>query len=124
MDFKTAVTTCLKLKFADFNGRARRSEFWYFWLFCFVVSAVLTALLTLLGNIPIVKTIAAAVTSVVSLILLIPCLAVLFRRLHDTGKSGWWILLGFIPAIGEIILLVLAAIDSKPEENSYGKCPK
>jgi uncharacterized membrane protein YhaH (DUF805 family) len=109
MDFITAIKTCLS-KYADFNGRARRSEFWYWYLFNFIVGLVL-------GWIPVVGWL-------ISIALLIPNLAVAARRLHDTGRSGWWQLLNLIPLIGAIVLIVWWAQDSHAGENEYGVNPK
>jgi uncharacterized membrane protein YhaH (DUF805 family) len=55
---------------------------------------------------------------------IVPALAVLVRRLHDTGKTGWWALVGFIPLVGSIVLLVFTVTDSSPGENKYGTSPK
>ena len=124
IDFKTAVTSVLKSNYANFNGRARRSEYWYFWLFSFLVSIVCTILTSILGKVPVLGTLISIVTLVISLLLLVPGLAVAFRRLHDTGKSGWWILIALIPLVGEILLIVFFATDSQPGENKYGPNPK
>jgi uncharacterized membrane protein YhaH (DUF805 family) len=109
MDFLTAIKTCFS-KYATFEGRARRSEFWYWFLFTFVLGLVV-------GWIPVVGWI-------VSLGLLCPNIAVEVRRLHDTGRSGWWWFLCLIPIIGVIALLVICATDSKPGSNEYGPNPK
>ena len=106
----TAVKTCIVEKFAKFEGRARRSEFWYFYLAMFVAGLVL-------GFIPVLGWIA-------SIALMIPQLAVGARRLHDTGRSGWWQLLMLIPLVGSIILIVFWAGDSKPGANKWGENPK
>ena len=62
--------------------------------------------------------------TIYSLAVLIPGFAVLFRRLHDTGRSGWWWLIGFIPLIGAIVLIIFCCLDSQPGENQYGPNPK
>ena len=105
MDFTTAIKTCFS-KYADFNGRARRSEFWYFYLLTFVA-----AWIPFLGWL-------------LSVALIIPSLSVGARRLHDIGRSGWWQLLVLIPFIGGIILLIWWAKDSTPGANEYGENPK
>ena len=92
MSFAESVQTCFR-KYVDFNGVASRSEFWWFMLFVFVVAVVLNLVSPTLANI-------------VSLGLLLPQLAVGARRLHDTGKSGWWQLLLLLPVIGLIVLIV------------------
>ena len=58
------------------------------------------------------------------LVTIVPALAVLVRRLHDTGKTGWWVLIGFVPLIGGIVLLVFTVLDSDAGENNYGENPK
>lgn len=109
MDFKTAVITCLK-KYVDFDGRASKAEFWWFFLFQIIVIVVLSMLLSLLG-------------SLASLALLLPALGVGVRRLHDIGKSGWWILIGLIPLIGWLIAIYWAIQPSQPETNNWGAPP-
>ncbi len=108
--------SCLKEHYADFNGRARRKEYWMFTLFNMVASWVLT----LLGGL--IK--CPWIGYLYSLAVLIPSLAVLVRRLHDTGRSGWWFFICFVPIIGWIWLLVLMCLDSQPETNNWGDNPK
>lgn len=122
MDFVTAVKTCLA-KYVGFSGRARRSEYWYFFLFTFIVTLAATIVDVVLG------TDAAlggngVVGTVVSLALFLPSLAVGVRRLHDTDRSGWWMLIGLIPIIGWILLIVWYCTDTKPGDNKYGANPK
>ena len=121
MDFMTAVRTCLS-KFVDFSGRARRSEYWYFALFTFLVGIVTGILDAILGT-DYDNTSGGLVNTLVSLVLFLPSLAVGVRRLHDTGRSGWWILIGLIPIIGWIVLFVFYLLDSGPS-NQYGPNPK
>lgn len=113
MDFLTAIKTCFS-KYADFNGRARRSEFWFWWLFTFIVGVVL-------GCIPVIGWI---IGWIISIALIIPSWAVGARRLHDTGRSGWWQLLQLLPFVGIIILIVFWVQDSNAGENEYGANPK
>lgn len=124
MDFKTAVESVLKKNYANFNGRARRSEFWYYYLFTFVLGIVLSIIGTILGGIPVLGTIIRIVVWLIDIALIIPGIAVGFRRLHDTGKSGLWILINFVPLVGSIIYIVLCVQDSQPGDNQYGACPK
>jgi uncharacterized membrane protein YhaH (DUF805 family) len=121
MDFMTAVRTCFS-KYVDFNGRARRSEYWFFVLFGVIVSIVTSILDSILGLD--FGSGSGVLGTVASLALLLPQLAVGARRLHDTGRSGWWQLLGIIPIIGWIILIIWFATDSKPGDNQYGPNPK
>jgi uncharacterized membrane protein YhaH (DUF805 family) len=112
MDFVTAVKTCLAQKYAEFNGRASRPEFWWFALFSFVVQMIARMLL------------GVSLGGLVALALLVPSLAVGSRRLHDIGKSGWFQLLAFIPVIGWLVLLYWYVQPGKPEANQYGDAVK
>jgi uncharacterized membrane protein YhaH (DUF805 family) len=101
-----AVATCLG-KYATFRGRASRPEFWWFWLFVFLSNVAAVVVDSALGT-PFV------VTAIVVLALVVPGLAAAVRRLHDTGRSGWWYLVAFIPFIGGIWLVVMLAQESRP----------
>jgi uncharacterized membrane protein YhaH (DUF805 family) len=92
MTFAESVRTCFN-KYVDFNGVASRSEFWWFMLFALIVGVVLGAVNVTVANLA-------------ALAMLLPQLAVGARRLHDTGRSGWWQLLVLIPIIGIIVLIV------------------
>ena len=105
--------------YADFEGRARRKEYWMFFLFNFIVSTVLSIIMGMIS-----ETAASVVSGLYGLALLLPGLSLGVRRLHDTGKSGWMILLGLIPLVGAIILLVFFCTDSQPGTNEYGPNPK
>ena len=110
MDFKQAVLRCVRDKYADFSGRAGRSEFWWFALASVLVQVVFSMLhLDLIGML-------------LSLALLIPSLAVGTRRLHDIGKSGWFQLIWLIPLVGWIFLVYLLAQPSVGP-NQYGEGP-
>lgn len=99
----------------NFSGRATRTEYWMFTLF----NVVIIALISMIG----VFIDTDIIDIVYSIAVFIPALAVTVRRLHDTGRSGWWLLLFLIPVIGFIILLVFYCQDSKPD-NRYGRNPK
>ncbi len=107
-DFLNAVKACLR-KYVDFSGRATRSEFWWFFLFQIIVMAVTGALSSTLNGIA-------------ALALLLPALAVGARRLHDIGKSAWFMLLGLIPLVGALILLYWCVQPSGPA-NEFGGTP-
>ena len=110
-------------KYAVFDGRARRKEYWVFLLINILVSVVLIAIDNLIGTFsPQVGV--GLLQGLYSLAVLIPSLAVTVRRLHDTGRTGWWILISLVPVIGGIILLVFMALDSEPGTNEYGPNPK
>ncbi len=103
--------------YTGFSGRASRTEYWMFALVNFVIVLVLYLL-------------SAAAHGVLFLVIiydlgvLLPSLAVGFRRLHDTNRTAWWLLIGLIPLIGTIVLLIFFCIDSTPGDNQYGASPK
>ncbi|MDQ0200766.1 DUF805 domain-containing protein [Neobacillus ginsengisoli] len=103
--------------YVGFEGRARRQEYWMFFLF----NAIISIIFEILDKI---AHISPLLSSLYSLAVLLPHLAVSFRRLHDTGKSGWWLLIGLIPIVGAIILIVFMCQDSQPDDNQYGPNPK
>ncbi|QSX33056.1 DUF805 domain-containing protein [Shewanella avicenniae] len=103
-------------KFADFTDRARRKEYWMFFLFNLIVSILLQLVDVILGTV--------VISTLYSLTVLLPSLAVGARRLHDTGRSGWWQLIGIIPVIGWIVLIVFYCQDGEPGDNEYGHNPK
>lgn len=110
-------------KYAVFEGRARRREYWFFVLFYILISVVLAVVDRMLGTYVEAYGM-GALGALFCLGLLIPSIAVGARRLHDTGRSGWWLLVGFIPVIGVIVLIVFFVLDSQPGTNAYGPNPK
>ena len=110
-------------KYAVFSGRSRRMEYWYFVLFNIIVSIVLGVIDGLLGTSGSYAG-AGLLSGIYGLAVLIPTLAVTVRRLHDTDRTGWWILIALVPLIGVIVLLVFAALDGTPGNNQYGPNPK
>lgn len=105
-------------KYAVFNGRSTRPEYWYFYLFNLIISIALSIIAATISN----KI--NLLSDLYSLLVLIPGLAVSVRRLHDIGKSGWMLLVGLIPIAGIIWLIVLMSTDSNAGENKYGPNPK
>ncbi len=103
--------------YANFSGRARRAEFWYFALFSAVISIVLSVLDGILHT-------KGILGGIYSLAVMIPGIAVSARRLHDTGRSGWWQLIAFVPIIGFIVLLVFFVQEGSFDRNEYGPSPK
>lgn len=99
MTFQESIRVCFT-KYADFSGRATRSEFWWFFLFIILGSMAASA-------------ISLTVSVLFSLGTLLPSIAAATRRLHDTGRSGWWQLIGLVPLVGFIVMLVFLAEDSK-----------
>lgn len=106
--------------YANFSGRARRAEYWYFILFYIIIYIALLVVDMLLAsaNLP------AFLTTIYSLALIVPNFAVGARRLHDTGRSGWWQLIGLVPIIGGIVLLIFFVQEGSFDRNEYGPSPK
>lgn len=110
-------------QYSDFTGRARRTEYWMFLLINLIFSLTASLIDTATGSLsPEIGV--GTLGALYSLFLLIPGLAVLVRRLHDTGQSGWMALVGLIPFLGFAWLLLLLTRDSQPGENAYGPNPK
>ncbi|MDO4319614.1 MAG: DUF805 domain-containing protein [Bacteroidales bacterium] len=106
MTFLDAVKVCFN-KYADFNGRASRAEFWWFWLFQFVAGFICGMISQWLGGI-------------CSLALIVPSLAVAWRRLHDIGRAGGWFFIGLIPLVGWIIMIIWYVKPGEPTANRFG----
>lgn len=123
--FSEAVNSALKEHYCDFNGRASRSQFWWFELFTFIISTCFSILFTGFTYLDMtgVSEIIYGINVVVGLALLLPSLGLSVRRLHDINKSGWWLLIGLIPLIGTILLLVWFCKDSDMTPNQYGEVP-
>jgi uncharacterized membrane protein YhaH (DUF805 family) len=117
MSFMDAVRSCFA-QYVGFSGRARRSEFWYFYLFSIIINIIATVLQRAVSS-----SSSGVITGIVALALILPSLAVGVRRLHDTSRSGWWLLIGLIPIIGTIVLIVFYVQDSHGD-NKYGPSPK
>ena len=110
-------------KYAVFNGRARRKEFWYFLLFDVIFSFASGVADNAMGTV-LEGEIVGLLNGLYALATFVPGLAVSVRRLHDIDRSGWWLLLCLIPVVGIIVLLVWAVQDSSPGENRFGPNPK
>ena len=121
--FSEAFPRVMK-KFATFSGRASRPEFWYFWLTCFLVNFIFNVIVQLVGPESAASNIVAIVQGLFGLAIIIPHIAVVVRRLHDTNRTGWWFLIVFIPLIGAIILLLWLASAPTPGTNMYGPQPR
>lgn len=133
MNFAEAVSNVYRNYF-NFSGRAQRSEYWWFFLFSIIVSVIITVVETALGlgqgammrggggfeasyN-------GGPLSMLWSLVNLIPALALSVRRLHDTDRSGWWLLIGLVPLIGVIVLIVFFASKGYPGANRFGDDPR
>lgn len=108
--------------YANFQGRARRKAYWMFVLFniiAIIVLGMIEGVVGLRGEGGY-----GILSGLYSLAIILPGLAVAVRRLHDTGRSGWWLLIGLVPLIGSIVLLVFFVSDGQPGSNQYGPNPK
>jgi serine/threonine protein kinase len=133
-------------QYADFSGRARRREYWYFALFNMITMILLLIAGIIIGSIiaeqydsmeyyydyynnyynyaEYIMTSITVIMSIYGLIVFLPALAVTVRRLHDSGKSGWWLLINLIPYAGSIVIFIFTLLDSQPNANEYGASPK
>ena len=103
--------------FLVFSGRARRKEYWMFVLFNVLITFGIGLAESMIG-------LPGTLSSFYALVVLIPSVAVGVRRLHDTGRTGWWMLLNLLPVIGTIVLIVFFCFDSEEGTNEYGPNPK
>lgn len=124
MSFSQAVSSVLLNKYATFSGRARRSEYWWWYLFVTIVFLVAGILDRAVGLTYSDLTLGGGwIATIAAIVFLVPNLAVAVRRLHDTGRSGWWLLVGLVPFVGFIVLLYFFVLDSE-NDNQYGPYPK
>ncbi|WP_046004541.1 DUF805 domain-containing protein [Pseudoalteromonas rubra] len=110
-------------KYAVFNGRARRKEYWLFML-CNIIVTIVLGLVDMTLGLYSEESGFGLLSGLYALAVIIPSIALSIRRLHDTGRSGWWILISLVPVIGPLVLLVFYVIDSTPGDNDYGPNPK
>ncbi len=119
MSFSVAVSNVLA-NYANFQGRAIRSEYWFWVLFYVLLSAATNVLELLVRHVFLIHGLFIIAFTLLYLFLLVPNLAVSVRRLHDLDKSGWWLLLAFVPLVGPIILLVWFCTPGTPGSNQFG----
>ncbi len=126
MGFMDAVKNAIMNNYVNFSGRASRSEYWWFFLFSFL-SAILAMILDGLTGIELID--AGAGVSYGPFYILtamgffLPSLSLMVRRLHDSGRSGWWYFIALVPCVGFIILIVFLIMDGEPHPNAYGEVP-
>lgn len=118
--FGEAVNKAVAQNYCNFNGRASRSEYWWYVLFTAILGMVIGFIHAIFGA---GTSATSAIQGVVSLALLLPGLGLCVRRLHDISKSGWWIFIALIPLVGAILLLVWFCKPSDPGSNEYGPEP-
>ena len=121
MTFMESVRTCLKENYCNFEGRAPRSEYWWFALFAVLLGIVTSIIDGILGTVT--ANGIGLISSIASLALIIPSIAVAVRRLHDTDRSGWFYLLNFIPIIGWIVLIIFFVQQGTNGRNRFGDDP-
>ncbi len=110
-------------KYVDFSGRASRTEYWMFTLVNIVIELGLSFIDTRTGMVSAAYGV-GVLSGLYGLAVLLPTISVTARRLHDTTRSAWWLLLGLIPILGGLVLLVFMVLDSSPETNAWGPSPK
>ncbi|MFD6447040.1 DUF805 domain-containing protein [Promicromonospora sp. NPDC060204] len=132
MSIVESVRTCLR-RYGDFTGRARASEYWFFYLALAIVNTVIFVVLLIPALVTmdpvtqepgVLGSIGSALLGIVVLATFVPLLAAGVRRLHDTGKSGWFYLLCLVPFFGGIIIVVLLALPGEPGPNRFGPDPR
>lgn len=130
MSFKEAIYICLKQKYSTISGRASRAEYWWFTLFMYLVNIVLYTLSVVMmfylhrgsGAQMFGALLVSGLISIISILLVVPSICVRIRRLHDIGRSGWWILLSFVPIV-RLVILVFTLMPSQPTANEYDENP-
>ena len=103
--------------YIEFSGRAHRTEYWMFFLFHMIVTFVIAFVEGMVGS-------PGFLSMIYALAVMLPSIGVGVRRLHDTGRTGWWLLIAFLPVIGAIVLLVFLVLDTEAGDNQYGSDPK
>ena len=123
--FSEAVTSAIKEHYCDFNGRASRSQFWWYVLFTGIIGCIFEILMCIFAfmGMDTLPKIIYGINVLVGLALLLPSWGVAVRRLHDTNRSGWWALLYFVPIVGWIFLIIWFCQDSQMTPNQYGEVP-
>jgi uncharacterized membrane protein YhaH (DUF805 family) len=103
-------------QYVDFRGRARRKEYWMFVLINLLIAIAIGIVDAMIGF--------GILGFVYAVAVFLPSIAVTVRRLHDSGRTGWWILIGLVPFVGILVILVFMVLDSQPGDNAYGPNPK
>lgn len=117
LGFTESVKRAFGSDYCKFTGRASRSEYWWFALFNFIVYAIIATIFNPNGSTY------SIITGIYGLVVLLPSIGLSIRRMHDIGRSGWWILINLVPVVGWIVFIVFACQPSQPQENQYGPVP-
>ena len=125
ISFKEAVEKFFR-NYTNSNGRARRKEYWYPVLFQLIINVAISIIGVILGmtGVEALMKLPTILSGIVSLALLLPSIMVGIRRMHDIGKSGWWVLISLVPCVGVFIYIYFCCQDSQPGANQYGPNPK
>lgn len=128
MSFIDSIKSVLLMNYANFEGRAARSEYWWYYLFTILTGfciGIVDGIILIAMDVPLDSPlwIISPLVTIFQLAILVPSLAVTVRRLHDIGKSGWYLLLIFIPLVGIILLIVWCCTDGELLPNAYGPPP-
>lgn len=123
VQFSDAIRRALTVNYCNFEGRASRSEFWWFQLFVFIIGCIFNILSMSCGDSTTSLYVISAISGIWSLAILLPQLGLQVRRFHDTGRSAWNLLWWFLPVVGWIIAIVFLAQDSQYQPNQYGPVP-
>jgi len=112
--------------YINFSGRANRKEYWYAILLQLLIVIILQVAAALAQNlnVPLLQLLISVIILIFSLASLCPTFAIAFRRLHDTGRSAWWMLILFVPIVGVVVLLVFLLLEGEPGENRFGPVPQ
>ncbi|MDE7349600.1 MAG: DUF805 domain-containing protein [Muribaculaceae bacterium] len=121
VSFSEAISKALQQNYCNFSGRASRSEYWWFYLFNCIVNWAVWIIVGILSGWD--MNVISIVVWIVGLALLLPNIGISVRRLHDIGKSGWWLFISFIPLVGAILLIVWFCQNSQMAPNQYGPIP-
>ena len=111
-------------QYAVFTGRATRTEYWMFVLFNFLIAFAIAFAEAVLRSVLGMNTDSSILFNLYLLAVLLPSLGVAILRLHDTNRSGWWLLISFVPLVGAVVLIIFFATDSQPGPNRFGANPK
>lgn len=121
--FEDYFLNVIKKHYADYEGRASRSEYWYFTLFVVVGFVAISIVTTILGNM--LRTGIFGILGVLFMLALaVPSICLGIKRMHDIGKSGLWLLVGLIPLVGPFVQIYFLVQDSEADRNQYGPNPK